>query len=123
MQGEAMNLNYAAVLLIFLVAAFLGVVMIAMTTYLGPKKPSEEKGKAFECGSENSGPARSRFPVKFYVIAILFIIFDIEVAFLYPWAVLFRDLGLLGFVEMLFFVLVLLFGLVYAWKRGALEWE
>ena len=118
-----MNLDYAAVLLIFLVAAFLGVVMIAMTTYLGPKKPNEEKEKAFECGSETSGPARSRFPVKFYVIAILFIIFDIEVAFLYPWAVLFRHLGLLGFVEMLFFVLVLLFGLVYAWKRGALEWE
>ncbi len=118
-----MNLNYAAVLLIFLAAAFLGVVMILMTTYLGPKKPSPEKEKAFECGSESSGPARSRFPVKFYVIAILFIIFDVEVAFLYPWAVLFRDLGLLGFVEMLFFVLILLFGLVYAWKRGALQWE
>jgi NADH-quinone oxidoreductase subunit A len=118
-----MNIDYAAVLLIFLVAAFLGVVMIVMTTYLGPKKPNPEKEKAFECGSPTSGPARSRFPVKFYVVAILFIVFDIEVAFLYPWAVLFRDLGLLGFVEMLFFVGILLFGLIYAWKRGALEWE
>ena len=91
-----MNIDYAAVLLIIAAAVFLGVVMILMTTYLGPKKPSPEKLKAFECGSENSGPARMRFPVKFYVIAILFIIFDIEVAFLYPWALLFRDLGLLG---------------------------
>ena len=118
-----MNLEYAAVLLIFLAAAFLAVVMILATTYLGPKKPSQVKDEAFECGSPASGPARGRFPVKFYVVAILFIIFDIEVAFLYPWAVLFRDLGILGFIEMLFFVLVLLFGLVYAWKRGALEWE
>ncbi len=118
-----MDIDYAAVILTFLTVGVLGVIMILMTTYLGPKKPSEEKGKAFECGSPASGPARSRFPVKFYVVAILFIIFDIEVAFLYPWAVMFRDLGLLGFFEMLFFVLILLFGLVYAWKRGALEWE
>jgi NADH-quinone oxidoreductase subunit A len=118
-----MNLEYAAILLIFLTAAFLAVVMILATTYLGPKKTSKVKAEAFECGSPTSGPARSRFPVKFYVVAILFIVFDIEVAFLYPWAVLFREMGMLGFVEMMFFVLVLLFGLIYAWKRGALEWE
>jgi NADH-quinone oxidoreductase subunit A len=118
-----MNLEYAAVLLIFLATGLLAVVMILATTYLGPKKPSKIKDEAFECGSPTSGPARSRFPVKFYVVAILFIIFDIEVAFLYPWAVLFRSLGMLGFIEMLFFVLILLFGLIYAWKRGALEWE
>jgi len=118
-----LNPHYVAVLLMVLVSAVLGVVMIAMTTYMGPRRANPDKEEPFECGGPPSGPARTRFPVKFYVVAILFIVFDIEVAFLYPWAVLFRHLGLLGFAEMLFFVLILLFGLVYAWKRGALEWE
>jgi NADH-quinone oxidoreductase subunit A len=78
---------------------------------------------AFECGMEQITKPRMQFSVKFSVIAMLFILFDIEVAFLYPWAVLFRQLGVLGLVEVLFFLLVLTVGLLYAWKRGALEWD
>jgi NADH-quinone oxidoreductase subunit A len=77
----------------------------------------------FECGMEPMSPPRAQFSIKFSVIAMLFIIFDIEVAFLYPWAVMFRQLGVVGFVEVLFFLLVLTVGLLYAWKRGALEWD
>src|SRR6266478_2547571 len=81
------------------------------------------KAEAFECGNPPSGPAWGRFSVKFYLTAILFIVFDVEVVFLYPWAVTFRPLGMFGFVEMAIFVLVLALGFVYVWRKGALEWS
>jgi NADH-quinone oxidoreductase subunit A len=81
------------------------------------------KQEPFECGNVSSGPAWGRFSVKFYLAAILFIIFDVEVVFLYPWARLFRRLGMFGFVEMMIFISVLAFGLVYVWRKGALEWD
>jgi NADH-quinone oxidoreductase subunit A len=115
--------QYLSVLIALVVG---GIVVLAMTfasTLLGPKKRSAVKDQAFECGNPPSGTARERFSVKFYLVAILFIVFDVEVVFLYPWAVLFRRLGLFGFVEMLFFVLMLTVGLVYVWKKGALEWD
>ena len=90
---------------------------------LGPKRSTAVKGEAFECGNPPSGSARSRFPVKFYMTAILFIVFDVEVIFLYPYAVVFRKLGWFGFAEVIVFVAVLLIALVYVWKKGALEWE
>jgi NADH-quinone oxidoreductase subunit A len=90
---------------------------------LGPRRPSVTKGQPFECGSPSSGTAHDRFSVKFYVVALLFIVFDLESVFLYPWAVRFRALGWFGFGEMAVFAFTLVIGLIYVWKKGALEWE
>ena len=86
-------------------------------------RPSSIKVEAFECGNPASGSAWGRFSVKFYLTAILFIVFDIEVVFMYPWAVAYRELGVLGFVEMALFVAVLTLGLLFVWRKGALEWD
>lgn len=94
-----------------------------LTALLGPKSTSEIKSAAFECGNEPMGSARQRFAVKFYVVALLFIVFDIEAVFLYPWAVNFARLGWFGYGTMAVFAFTLLMGLIYVWKKGALEWE
>jgi NADH-quinone oxidoreductase subunit A len=111
------------VLIIFFFAGFivLGLLVVAQT--VGPKKPSAVKGDPFESGNPPKGDARIRFPVGFYLIAMLFLIFDLEAVFLYPWAVLFRRLGVFGLVEMGIFLLIVVIGFVYAWKKGALDWE
>jgi NADH-quinone oxidoreductase subunit A len=114
---------YTGVLLFLMVIAGIGLFMIVLTSILGPRRITPEKLSPFECGSESVGDARGRFDVKFYLVALLFIVFDIEAVFLFPWATIFRDLGLLGFVEMTLFVSVLLLGLVYVWRKGALRWE
>lgn len=90
---------------------------------IGVKKPSAVKLAPYECGMPPVGTARERFPVKFYIIAMLFIVFDLETVFLYPWAVVFRKLGMFGFAEMGVFIVILLVGYIYVWKKGALEWE
>jgi NADH-quinone oxidoreductase subunit A len=90
---------------------------------LGPRRPNKVKNQAYECGIDPVGTARSRFSVKFYVIAMLFILFDIEAIFLYPWAVMFQQLRLFGLLEMLTFLGFLVMGYIYLWKRGALEWD
>jgi NADH-quinone oxidoreductase subunit A len=103
-----------------------GVIVGAMCTLnmlIGPKRPSAIKSEAFECGNPPSGSAWGRFSVRFYLTAILFLIFDVEVIFLYPWAVELRHLGMFGFVEALIFIVILLVGLLYAWERGALDWD
>ena len=97
--------------------------MIVLTTLIGPKKSFAEKDEPFECGVSPVSDPNSRFSVRFYIIAMLFIVFDIEAVFLFPWAAIFKDLGLFGFVEMMVFIFVLAIGLVYVWKKGALEWE
>lgn len=100
--------------------------ILLITHFVGPKRPGPEKLTAYESGKPTIGDARLRFPIRFYIIAMLFIIFDIEVVFLYPWAVVYRRFlsqGWFIFVEMLVFVGILLVGYIYAWKRGALEWE
>ena len=94
-----------------------------ITSRLGPKSVNDIKSAAFECGNPAVGSARQRFAVKFYVVALLFIVFDIEAVFLYPWAVNFKALGWFGYVTMLIFASTLVLGLVYVWKKGALEWE
>jgi NADH-quinone oxidoreductase subunit A len=104
-------------------AAILGVLIVGLTSVTGPKRMSAVKSEAFECGSETIGNARQRFAVKFYVVALLFIVFDVEAVFLYPWAVNFKLLGWFGYVEMLVFAATLVAGLVYIWKKGALNWE
>ena len=115
--------QYLPIIVTFAFAAALVGVMVSLGQILGPKRPSTVKGEAFECGNPSSGPARGRFSVKFYLVAILFIVFDVEVVFMYPWAVVFRRLGWVGFGEMVAFVGVFGLGLLYAWRKGALEWD
>jgi NADH-quinone oxidoreductase subunit A len=107
---------------IVLAAVIVGV-MVTINSIVGPKRPSPVKGAAFECGNPPSGPAWGRFSVRFYLTALLFLVFDVEVVFLYPWAVELRQLGMFGFVEALVFIAILAVGLIYAWQRGALDWD
>ena len=118
-----MKFEYIPVLAMLALAALVPGIFLAVSALFGPQRPSAVKEQAFECGNVSSGPAWGRFSVKFYLTAILFIVFDVEVVFLYPWALLFRRLGVFGFVEMMIFLLVLTLGLVYVWRKGALEWD
>ena len=102
-------------------AVVLGLLFVAQN--VGPKSPNPVKAEPFESGNPPRGDARIRFSVRFYLVAMLFLIFDLEVVFLYPWAILFRQLGLLGLIEMGIFLGILLIGFIYAWKKGALEWD
>jgi len=106
-----------------LVAGVIVGLMCTLNMLIGPKRPSQIKGESFECGNPPSGSAWGRFSVRFYLTAILFLLFDVEVIFLYPWAVELRHLGMFGFVEALIFILILFVGLLYAWRRGALDWD
>jgi len=115
--------SWFPILFVVVLAAALSAVLMGLTKLLGPKKVSAVKLAPFECGSEPSGTARERFGVKFYVVALLFIIFDIEAVFLYPWAVLFQDLAWYGLATMGVFLGLLVLGLVYVWKKGALDWD
>jgi NADH-quinone oxidoreductase subunit A len=115
--------EYIPVLIMLLLAAATAVGMIVATTLIGPKKEFADKMEPFECGESPIVSPKQRFSVKFYLVALFFVIFDIEAVFVYPWAVLFRDLGLFGFIEMMIFIAILTIGLIYVWRRGALEWE
>jgi NADH-quinone oxidoreductase subunit A len=114
---------YFSVALLMVIALAMSVGFVFLSQALGPKKYDRVKYSVYECGVEPFTTASVRISVKFYLIAILFILFDLESAFLYPWAVHFRQLGWFGFIEMGIFLLILLAGLVYAWKKGALEWQ
>ena len=116
-------LGYAAILLQLALGAAVGGAFLWMARFVGPHNPGVSKNSTYECGVPPIGSARERFPVRFYLIATLFILFDIEALFMYPWAILARSLGLAGFVEMVIFILILIVGLVYVWRKGALEWE
>lgn len=111
------------VLILFLFAGIVVISMLFIAQKIGPKKTSPVKEEPFESGNPPKGDARAPFSVKFYLVAMLFLIFDVEVVFLYPWAILFRRLGVFGLVEMAVFLGILVVGFVYAWKRGALEWD
>lgn len=115
--------QYLSILVVFVLAGGLVGTMVGAGRLFGPRVETPTKGDAFECGNPPTGSAWGRFSVKFYMTAILFIIFDIEVVFLYPWAVVFRRLGWFGFAEMMVFMLILAVGLLYVWKKGALEWD
>jgi NADH-quinone oxidoreductase subunit A len=115
--------DYLPVALMFLLAAgFVGLTMV-VTHWLGPKRRTKVKLEAFECGIESKGNARVPFPIKYFLVAILFVLFDVEVIFMYPWAVNFKDLGIPGFIEMIIFIVLLLVGFFYILKKKALEWE
>ncbi len=115
--------TYLPILFLIIIAVGFGIGTTIFSRLIGQKKPTAVKLAPYECGMPPVGSARERFSVKFYIIAMLFIVFDIEVVFMYPWAVMFKKLGLFGFLEMGVFILILLVGYVYVWKKGALEWE
>ena len=115
--------EYLPILLFFAIALGLSISMVIASYLVARQKPYFEKLSAYECGFEAFDDARGRFDVRFYLVAILFIIFDLEVAFLFPWAISLQDIGVFGFWSMLVFLSILTVGFVYEWKKGALEWE
>ena len=118
-----MIFDYIPIAILVFLSTCLAVLVIILGHLFGPRRPSEAKGMAYESGMDPIGPGTRQMPVRFYLIAVLFILFDIEVIFFLPWAVVFKRLGLFGLIEMLVFILILLVGYVYAWKKGALEWD
>ena len=114
--------GWASILLLILLGIGFSVFMVSLSAFLGPRKPTPEKLAPYECGMPAVGDARERQSVKFYLVAMIFLLFDIEVAFLYPWAMALRDLGWAGYVQVLLFMLLLLAGYVYVWRKGALDW-
>ena len=119
-----MNLEpYLPVILFILIGAAVGVVPQALGFLLGPRRPDKAKNSPYECGFEAFEDARMKFDVRYYLVAILFILFDLEIAFLLPWAVALRDVGGAGFAAVLIFLTVLVVGFVYEWKKGALDWD
>ena len=118
-----MLLEYLAIAILLILATLVALIAIGLGELFGPKKKSAAKAMPYESGMDPIGEGTRRMPVRFYLIAVLFILFDIEVVFFLPWAVVFRQLGLFGLMEMTVFIAILLVGYVYAWKKGALEWE
>ena len=123
MEKAYLPIDYLPIFLQFLFAAGFVVTTILGTHFLGPKKKTTNKLEEFECGIEAQGNARNPFAIKYFLTAILFVLFDVEVIFMYPWAVNFRELGVVGFIEMLLFMALLLAGFYYVIKRKALDWE
>jgi NADH-quinone oxidoreductase subunit A len=123
MAGESTPLNYVPILLFIIIAVAFGVVSLLAGWVVRPSRPYRAKLAPYESGSPLFSDARVQFPMRYYIIAMLFVIFDIEFVFLFPWAVDFKRLGLLGLMEMIVFIGILLVGFWYAWKKGALEWD
>jgi NADH-quinone oxidoreductase subunit A len=120
---NAFLLEYLPILLFIVIAFILGLALMLAPFVLAPAKPDPEKLSAYECGFPAFDDARMKFEVRFYLVSILFIIFDLEVAFLFPWAITLRSIGAFGFWSMVVFLAVLTVGFIYEWKKGALEWE
>ena len=119
-----MNLEqYLPILLFILVGIAVGIIPQVLGYILGPNKPDAEKNSPYECGFEAFEDARMKFDVRYYLVAILFILFDLEIAFLFPWAVALKEVGLAGFAAVVIFLAILVVGFVYEWKKGALDWE
>ena len=115
--------DYLSIILFLIIALGLSVAFIVINFIFSPKKPDPEKLSAYECGFEPFNDSRMEFDVRFYLVAILFIIFDLEIAFLFPWAVSLGNIGILGFCSMMIFLFILTVGFIYEWKKGALDWE
>ena len=120
---QKLLLEYLPILIFIGLAAVLGGALVVVPLLIAPKKPDAEKLSAYECGFPAFGDARMKFDVRFYLVSLLFIIFDLEVAFLFPWAVAFGDVGMLGFWSMMVFLAILTVGYIYEWRKGALEWD
>lgn len=123
MAPDAFLADYVPILLFLGIAGVLSVLMVGASVLVGPYKPDSEKLSAYECGFPPFSDTRSKFDVRFYLVSILFIIFDLEVAFLFPWAISLGAIGMAGFWSMMAFLAVLTVGFVYEWKKGALDWE
>ena len=115
--------NYLPILIFLVLGLILGAVLFTLGYVLGPNRPDAEKQAPYECGFDAFDDARMQFDVRYYLIAILFIIFDLEIAFFFPWAVALREIGMVGFWAMMLFLAVLVIGFIYEWRKGALEWE
>jgi NADH-quinone oxidoreductase subunit A len=115
--------NYFPILLFILVGLFVGLGPLILGKLVSPHKPDSEKNSPYECGFEAFEDARMKFDVRYYLVAILFILFDLEIAFLFPWAVVLQEIGLAGFLSMMLFLFVLVVGFIYEWMKGALEWD
>jgi len=115
--------DYLPIAVLLVISTLLAFIVVGLGHLFGPRRPTQRKLAPYESGMRPIGPAMRRMPVRFYLVAVLFILFDIEVIFFLPWAVTFRTLGLFGFIEMLVFIGVLLVGYIWVWKKGALEWE
>ena len=115
--------DYLPIAVLILIATGLAGLVVLLGHLFGPRRPTARKSQPYESGMRPIGPGTRRMPIRFYLVAVLFILFDIEIVFFFPWAVVFKKLGLFGLVEMLIFILILLVGYIYAWKKGALEWE
>ena len=119
---EVVN-SYFPILIFLVIAAGLATIMIVAPMIVSPAKSDDEKLSVYECGFEPFGDSRGKFDIRFYLVAILFIIFDLEVAFLFPWAIVLKEIGIFGFWSMMVFLGVLTIGFIYEWNKGALEWE
>ena len=115
--------DYLSIIIFVFIALIISIGFIALNFLLSPKNPDPEKLSAYECGFEAFDDSRMEFDVRFYLVAILFIIFDLEIAFLFPWAISLGNIGLLGFCSMMIFLFILTVGFIYEWKKGALDWE
>ena len=115
--------NYLPILIFLALGVMFGVVPIMASYFIAPRKPYSEKLSPYECGFEAFEDSRMKFDVRFYLVAILFIIFDLEIAFLFPWAVVLNEIGWFGYIAMFVFLGILVIGFIYEWKKGALEWE
>lgn len=123
MSNEPIPLNYVPILVFIVIAVAFGVVSLLAGWVVRPSRPYRAKLIPYESGSPLFSDARIQFPIRYYIIAMLFVIFDIEIMFLFPWAVVYRKLGLVGLVEMAVFIAILVVGFWYVWKKGALEWD
>ena len=115
--------EYLPILLFLIVSLIFSVGALSLSFVLSPKKPNDEKLSPYDCGFEPFDDARTKFDIRFYLVALLFIIFDLEVAFLFPWAISLENIGLFGYFSMMIFLIILTIGFIYEWKKGALEWE
>ncbi len=123
MPGTYIPTDYFPVLVVFVMAALIGLGALVAGLLVRPRRPYAQKLFPYESGNPPIGEPRYKFSVKFYIIAMLFVVFDVEAVFLYPWAVAYDQLGILGFIEMMMFIFILLVGYVYVWKKGAFNWE
>jgi len=115
--------NYLPILIFLAMGAVFGVVPVILGRLVAPHRPDNDKNSPYECGFEAFEDSRMKFDVRYYLVAILFIIFDLEIAFLFPWAVVLKQIGMFGFMAMVIFLTILVVGFIYEWKKGALEWE
>ena len=118
-----MIIEYLPLFILIILSTLVGLLVLFLGRYFGPHRPTDKKGQPYESGMIPYGPGRRQMPVRYYLVAVLFILFDVEVIFFLPWAVAFRQLGLFGLIEMFLFVAILMIGFIYIWKKGALEWE